>query len=124
MNKEQISLLLKLKSFSILNKKSVFIDLLPCYIPFILFLYKENIIQSFFIIKKKIVILLKSSFNNDFLSNIKIIFKPSFSNSLTYKDISKINTKKVLIAFSTDKGLKTLFDCKRLKIGGKPLFLL
>jgi ribosomal protein S8 len=124
MNKEQFLLLLKLKNASLLKRKIIYFTGTNSIFPFVIFLYKENIIQSFYFFDKKIIVNLRDFSNNNPIYNLKILFSPSFSNSLTYKDISKLNSKKTIIVFSTDKGLKNILDCKRLKIGGKPLFLM
>jgi ribosomal protein S8 len=124
MNKEQFLLLLKLKNASLFKKKYIYLNLTSSIIPFVNFLYLENIIQSFCLFDKNIIINLRSFFDVDPLSTIKIVFSPSFTNSLTCKEISRLNSKKTLIIFSTDKGLKNILDCKRLKIGGKPLFII
>ena len=58
------------------------------------------------------------------ISNIKFISKPGRRVYYSIKQIWKIDSSKVLIIFSTNKGLKTIIDCKKQKIGGEPLLII
>ena len=40
----------------------------------------------------------------------------------TLKDVSKISTKKLVLFFSTNKGILTSLDCKKHGLGGTLLF--
>ena len=55
------------------------------------------------------------------INNIKIISKPGRRISYSLKQIWKIESRKTLIIFSTNQGLKTLSECKKLQLGGEPL---
>jgi small subunit ribosomal protein S8 len=54
------------------------------------------------------------------INNIKLITRPGRRVSYSIKQIWKIDSSKNFIIFSTDKGLKTIDSCKKLKIGGEP----
>ena len=58
------------------------------------------------------------------INNIKFISKPGRRVYYSIKQIWKIDSSKVLIIFSTNKGLKTILECKKQKIGGEPLFII
>ena len=58
---------------------------------------------------------------NPSINNIKIISKPGRRISYSLKQIWKIDDSKTLIIFSTNQGLKTLSECKKLKLGGEPV---
>tara|TARA_B110000238_G_scaffold189517_1_gene221693 strand:- start:1202 stop:1342 length:141 start_codon:yes stop_codon:yes gene_type:complete len=40
------------------------------------------------------------------------------------KQIWKIDSSKTFLIISTNKGLKTLVECKKLKIGGEPFLII
>lgn len=54
------------------------------------------------------------------INNIKLISKPGRRISYSIKQIWKIDSSKNFIIFSTNKGLKTISDCKKLNLGGEP----
>lgn len=55
------------------------------------------------------------------INNIKGISKPGRRLYYSSKQIWKIDSSKTLIIFSTNQGLKTLSECKKLNLGGEPL---
>jgi small subunit ribosomal protein S8 len=58
------------------------------------------------------------------INNIKLISKPSRRIYLSLNQIWKLDSNKSFIIFSTNKGLKSIIDCKRLKIGGEPFIVI
>lgn len=58
------------------------------------------------------------------INNIKYISKPGRRVSYSIKQIWKIDSNKVFIIFSTNKGLQTILECKKQKIGGEPLIII
>lgn len=58
------------------------------------------------------------------ISSIKLITKPSKRIYYSIKQIWKLDSSKTFIIFSTNKGLKTIQDCKKLKIGGEPFIII
>ena len=54
------------------------------------------------------------------INNIKLISKPGRRVLYSIKQIWKIDSTKTFIIFSTNKGLKTISECKKLKLGGEP----
>ena len=55
------------------------------------------------------------------INNIKVISKPGRRITYSLKQIWKIDSSKTLIIFSTNQGLKTLVECKKLQLGGEPI---
>ena len=55
------------------------------------------------------------------INNIKVLSKPGRRISYSLKQIWKLDTNKTLIILSTNQGLKTLSECKKLQLGGEPL---
>lgn len=54
------------------------------------------------------------------INSLNCISKPGKRIYLTSKQIWKIDSNKSFIIFSTNKGLKTIVQCKKLNIGGEP----
>ncbi len=93
---------------------------------FLKILWKEGFIIGYAISKKNpnlIKIFLKYSNNRPVINNIRLITRPGRRVYLSTKQIWKVNSTKSFMIFSTHKGLKTINDCKKLKIGGE-LFIL
>lgn len=75
--------------------------------------------------EKKIEIYLKYTRNGQpVIESIKFISKPSKRIYLSAKQIWKIDSNKAFIIFSTNKGLKSINQCKKQKLGGEPLLLI
>jgi small subunit ribosomal protein S8 len=93
---------------------------------FLKILWKENLILGYKINYKynKIKIFLKYTNNKPAINSLNLISKPSRRIYYSAKQISKINSSKYLIIFSTNNGLKSLLNCKKLKIGGEPFIII
>jgi ribosomal protein S8 len=124
MNRQQILLLLTLKNASSTGNTFVVCFFNNQNYNLVNFLYKEGLIQSFNKRENSLLIYFRKISEGCLLSKLKLIFKPSFSMSLNYKNLSKISSRQRIIAVSTDKGILNINECKKIKIGGKPIFLL
>nr|YP_010134144.1 ribosomal protein S8 [Navicula veneta]QWM93634.1 ribosomal protein S8 [Navicula veneta] len=95
---------------------------------FLKILWDEGFIVGYKISKKNndlIKIFLKYTYDGKPTINcMKLVTKPGRRVSYSIKQIWKIDSSKNFIIFSTNKGLKTINDCKRLKIGGEPFILI
>ena len=69
-------------------------------------------------------IFLKYNNKEPVISSIKLITKPGRRIYYSIKQIWKLDSNKTFIIFSTHKGLKTIVDCKKLRIGGEPFILI
>jgi small subunit ribosomal protein S8 len=58
------------------------------------------------------------------IRSIKFISKPGKRVYYSVKQIWKINSSKAFIIFSTNKGLKSIDQCKKEKIGGEPFLII
>jgi small subunit ribosomal protein S8 len=74
--------------------------------------------------KNKLIIFLKYKNGQPVINSLKLISKPSRRMYYSIKQIWKIDSSKSFIIFSTDKGLKSIIDCKKLKIGGEPFIII
>jgi len=54
------------------------------------------------------------------INRIEFISKPGRRIYYSTKQIWRINSNDIFLIFSTNKGLKTLTECKKLKLGGEP----
>lgn len=69
----------------------------------------------------KIKIFLKYINGKPAIKTLKSISKPGLRIHYSLKQIWKIDSRNTCVILSTDKGLKTLIDCKKLRLGGEPL---
>ena len=81
--------------------------------------YKIDNIDS-----KKLKIFLKYNKEEPVINSIKLITKPGRRVYYSVKQIWKLNSTTNFIIFSTNKGLKTIIDCKKLKIGGEAFLVI
>ena len=65
-------------------------------------------------------IFLKYNKNQPTIHSIKFLSKPSRRIYYSKKQIWKINSNESFIIFSTNKGLKSVMECRRMEIGGEP----
>ena len=90
---------------------------------FLKILWAEGFILGYKIDEKninKIKIFLKYNKNKPVIHSIKFLSKPSRRLYYSAKQIWKIDSNKSFIIFSTNKGLKSMLECKKLQIGGEP----
>jgi small subunit ribosomal protein S8 len=72
----------------------------------------------------KIKIYLKYYKNKPVIQTLKSVSKPGSRIYYSTKQIWKIDSNKTFLIISTNKGLKTLMECKKLKIGGEPFLII
>lgn len=90
---------------------------------FLKILWAEGFIIGYKIDEKninQIKIFLKYSKNKPVIRSIKFLSKPSRRLYYSTKQIWKIDSNKSFLIFSTNKGLKSILECKKLGIGGEP----
>lgn len=85
-------------------------------------LWDEGYITGYKLLSKnKLKIYLKYKQGNPVINIIKILSKPS---SRVYYSVKKLKNIDKFLILTTNKGLKTIRDCKRLNIGGEPLIMI
>jgi len=126
MNNNAIKDFLKLKNASCLGKEVVHLDLSldSSFKTYLNFLYNEGLIQSFNFDFKNLcfVVRLRSFQQKPLITSIKIFSTPSFNHFVSFLELNLLNSRKNFYLFSTTKGLLTLVECKKQRIGGKLLF--
>ena len=70
--------------------------------------------------ESQIKIFLKYKNKTPVINSIRLISKPSRRIYYTIKQIWKIDSNKSFIILSTNRGIKSITECKKLKIGGEP----
>ena len=90
---------------------------------FLKILWSEGFILGYKISEKnknQLKIFLRYNKNKPAINSIKFLSKPSRRLYYSVKQIWKIDSNKSFIIFSTNKGLKSILECKKLRIGGEP----
>lgn len=127
MNKNLITFLIRIKNTSLAKKKATIkfkaSKMLTNYASF---LYKEGIIQSFFVAKKSkkniLAVKIRHFENNAQVNNIKLLSVPSRIKTLTHFQLARANLKQKIIILSTPKGLMSHSDCLKKNLGGTAIF--
>ena len=107
------------KSF-ILQKKTKFCESL------LNILWDEGYISGYKVFTKKkntLKIYLKYNKNLPVISSLNSLTKPGKRIYYSLNQLWKINSTKGLLIISTNKGLLTLSDCKKFKVGGEPIVI-
>ena len=69
-------------------------------------------------------VFLKYKENKPVINSIKLISKPGRRLYYKVSQLWKLDSKKKLFILSTSKGLMTIHECKKTRIGGQPLFII
>ena len=104
------------KGFILHEKKRICEDLLNI-------LWDEGFILGYtlFSYKNKLKVYLKYRNGNPVIKTIQLVSKPSLRIYYSAKKVWKL---KGFIILTTNQGLKTLNECKKLNIGGEPLVVI
>ena len=124
MNSTIIKFLVSLKNASWTSANKLVLNYDNFSLTILQVLYSSGLIQSYTILcKNKVTIFLRKSFNKTLTQNLKLVSTPTQKISLDYKKIALIrkSTNSILF-FSTDRGLLTVSECKKQKVGGVLLF--
>ena len=118
-------LLIRIKNAQMVGKKFVRVPFSKIKLAILLILGKNNLVGK---IKKKgkgvkkiLEIELKYQDNQPLIKEVKRISKPSLRVYAGYRDLTKFS-RKGLTLVSTPRGLKTLAQARKEKIGGEVLF--
>lgn len=72
----------------------------------------------------KLRISLKYQNSTPAINTIQVLSKPGKRIYWSAQQLWKIDSGKIFIIISTHKGLKTLLECKKYKLGGEPILIL
>lgn len=87
---------------------------------FLKVLWLEGYILGYSINKNNLKIFLKYENKTPCIYSLKLISTPGKRIYYSTKQIWKIDSSKSFIIFSTNQGLKSIVECKKLRIGGEP----
>ena len=90
-------------------------------------LWSEGFILGYKILKtnpKTLKIFLKYKKGKPVINSIKSVSKPSLRIYYSVKQLWKFDFNQGLLLLSTSKGFLSITECKKLKIGGEPFFIL
>ena len=124
MNINTINLLLNIKNNSAIKKNGFYFTGSKQAFFVLELLYTQGFIQSFNFLKLsgQVYVFLRYFDNKPVFQYLKLLSKISKSQNLTFLELSKFFNKRFVLFLSTNKGLFSSYDCKRLHIGGKCLF--
>lgn len=95
---------------------------------FLKILWNEGFISGYKISSqgsKNLKIFLKYTKNGKpIINSLKFLSKPSQRIYYSSKQIWKLDSSKTFIIFSTNRGLKSINECKKNRIGGEPLIII
>ena len=85
-------------------------------------IWSEGLILGFKINSTNIKVFLKYNKTKPCINSLKLVSKSNHKIYLTIKKVWKLSTAYSCLIFSTNKGLKSIKECKRQNLGGE-LFL-
>ena len=94
---------------------------------FLSILWDEGFILGYKVLKtdlNMLKIFLKYKNGKPVIHSLKVISKPGHRVYYSAKQLWKINSENSLIIVSTNKGLFSLVECKKLKLGGEPFLVI
>lgn len=122
MNNKIVKFLSTVKNASLAKKDIVIITYNSLILKCVEVLYKEGLILSYSILKEnsdsKISIKLRNVEDVVLTSRIKLVSKPTHIKYLPYHQLCRIALKEKTGFFFTNKGILTLDECKKQKVGG------
>lgn len=122
MNNKIVKFLSLIKNASLVKKNHIVVSYNDLILKCVEVLYKEGLILSYSILKEKsdlkISIKLRNVDDIVLTSQIKLVSKPTHIKYLPYHQICRIVLKEKTGFFFTNKGILTLDECKKNKVGG------
>lgn len=95
---------------------------------FLRILWDEGFISGYRILpqnQNKLEIFLKyTKTGKPAINSLKLLSKPGQRVYYSTKQIWKLDSCKTFIIFSTNKGLKSINECKKNRLGGEPLLII
>lgn len=90
-------------------------------------LWDEGFISGYKVFNKEfpiIKIFLKYKNETSAINSLKVISKPGLKVNCSLKQLWKLKSIEGVLIISTNKGLKTLEECKKLRLGGELLLII
>jgi len=118
-------MLIKIQNALLIKKKFIIVKNDFTCLRLLDILWNNGFILGYTTLKGNLKVFLKYIKNKAVMKSLKLFVNLANSN-YNYSTVQnwKINSNKNFIVFSTNLGLKTLAECKKLKIAGKPYFII
>lgn len=118
------NMLIAIKNGQIAQREFVFHKKKKLCEAFLKVLWSEGFILGYTVNNDRIKIILKYVNNQPVIRSLNFLSRPGRRVYYSHKQIWKIDSTKYFIVLSTNKGLKTLLECKKLRIGGEPFLVI
>jgi len=121
------NVIIELKNSQISKRKFVFQPKTKLTIALLNILWNEGFILGYkvsYLNLEFLKVFLKYKENKPVINSIKLISKPGRRLYYKVSQLWKLDSKKKLFILSTSKGLMTIHECKKTRIGGQPLFII
>lgn len=76
-----------------------------------------------FVSKNSVKVFLKYKKGDPVINSIKVVSKPSLKIFFSLKNLWKFDTNQGTLIISTNKGVMSSTECKKLKLGGQALII-
>lgn len=117
-----------IKNGQIAKKSVVMVSKKVICESFLKILWDEGFISGYRVSSQKnhkLEIYLKYTSNGKpIINSLKFLSTPGQRIYYSVKQIWKLDSSKTFIIFSTNKGLKSINECKKINIGGEPLIII
>jgi len=124
MNTNTRNLLLSLKNCSTAKLNGFYFKFSQKSMDMLNSLYQQGFIQSFLVLgnNTQIYVLLRYFDNKPTFQHLKLLSTSLKSKNITFSELSRLFNKRFVLFLNTDKGIATLYQCKKQHISGKTLF--
>ncbi len=119
------NMFISIKNAQMAKKGIIFISEKKICESFLKILWDEGFISGYSVMNNKIKVFLKyTKTGKPTINSLKFISKPGQRIYYSIKQIWKLDSSKLFIIFSTNKGLKSINQCKKHNLGGEPLLII
>ena len=119
------NMFISIKNAQMAKKGIIFISEKKICESFLKILWDEGFISGYSVMNNKIKVFLKyTKTGQPTINSLKFISKPGQRIYYSIKQIWKLDSSKLFIIFSTNKGLKSINQCKKHNLGGEPLLII
>ena len=116
--------LTRLKNGQLAKKKSVLIEKTKLAEELIKILWDSGYLLGYVSVNKKLDVYFKyTATGSPVITKVKALSTPGHRRYSSVKQLWKTDTNTSLLVVSTTKGLKSLYECKQLNLGGEILFI-
>jgi len=116
-----------IKNGQIAQRSFVYQPKTKACVAFLNILWNEGFILGYKFSKSNpgvLKIFLKYRNGNPVINSLKLVSKPTHRIYYSASQLWKLDFRKGVVVVTTVKGLMTISECKKLKIGGEPLLII